>query len=272
MRGAREVVFSSYGVPSTRVRGELEAAARRGAQVCVRLEGSRDPKKLPRGLLHLNRSFVRDLRRCGADAALVASTDGRGMHIKAAVCDGVAFLDDRNWNQRGDTVVRDTSRTDAAAVRRAAMHESGSGTRALTLDKARALDEEARLLRGASAKAKVDVETESIGYSQVYTALKRLAEDGVRCRLLASKDALGAHERRVLESLAKAGVHVRLTGSNEKMAIAGGTRAWVGSANATSTYTGDLIDWGMRTASPHIVRTLESRFNASWRQGSDLRS
>ena len=39
-------------------------------------------------------------------------------HLKAAVCDGVAYLDDRNWTKRGpEIVIADDAPDDVALVR-----------------------------------------------------------------------------------------------------------------------------------------------------------
>lgn len=243
----------------------MEAAARRGAEVHVRLEGrlfhgTRDMKAR-------NREALRRLRAAHADARYVDRTASTGpeLHIKAAVCDGVAYLDDCNWNPN-DAVIRDDRPRDAAAIRIAAEHRSDDGTPALALNKRRALALEAAVLLRTHAK-RADVETESLHCSAVSSAIRTLATRGVRCRLLVSDNEL-AEMRPTLAALENAGVQIRAVSVSEKLAVAGGSRAWIGSANATSPYyNGDCIDWGLRTSDAHIVNALQKRFNANWRRG-----
>lgn len=246
----------------------MEAAARRGAEVHVRLEGrlfhgTRDMKTR-------NREALRRLRAAHADAGYVDRTASTGpeLHMKAAVCDGVAYLDNCNWNAN-DAVIRDDRPRDAAAIRIAADHRCDNGTPALALNKRRALALEAAVLLRTHTK-RVDVETESLRCSAVSSALRTLAGKGVRCRLLVSTYEL-AQMRPTLASLEKIGVQIRSVSVSEKLAIADGSRAWIGSANATSPYYNrDCIDWGLRTADAHIVRALQTRFDANWRRGTPV--
>ena len=246
----------------------MEAAAQRGAEVHVRLQG-----RLFHGTRTMrarNRDAVRRLRAAHADARCVDRTSGTGpeLHMKAAVCDGVAYLDDCNWNAR-DAVIRDDRSADVEAIRRAADHGDDDGTPALALNKRRALDLEAAVLLRARAE-RVDVETESLRSSAVSSAIRTLAARGVRCRLLVSDNEL-AEMRPTLAALEKIGVQVRAVSASEKFAVADGSHAWIGSANATSPYyNGDCIDWGLRTSDAHIVNALQKRFDANWRHGRPL--
>ena len=244
----------------------LEDAARRGARVTVRLEG------YPYGdtsgaLARENRQAVKALRGVGADATLADTNarNGPALHMKAAVCDRVAYLDDRNWPVRGDTIVRDDFRADVAAIESAALGRGTVHTREFWTNKRDALWAERRLL---SAHAKrVNVESESFGAgSGVYGALKTLAQSGVACRLIVAQRDVNTKSKRALASLAQAGVAVRVSESDEKMAIADGKRAWIGSANATSSFrNGDQIDWGLRTDAPDVLRHLNRRFAGTWK-------
>lgn len=264
MRSARRIEFCSYYLPSERVESALEAAARRGAEVHVRLEGRLF--KATQAMKARNRNALRRLRALHADAELVdrGSRDGPAMHLKAAVCDSTAYLDGCNWNAR-DEVVRDDAPRDVAAIRRAAMHQPQDGSRALALDKERALELESAVLLHARAKT-IDVEAESLYCSPVSHAIRQLAARHVRCRVLIS-ERLARGMSVTITALEKLGVEVRAAPLGEKLAIAGSSEAWIGSANATSTYyNADCIDWGLRTSDARIVKALEARFEANWRR------
>jgi hypothetical protein len=186
------------------------------------------------------------------------------MHLKAAVCDGVAFLSDRNWSKYDDTIIRDDAPADVHAVHAAALYSAGYSRR-VQLDKLSALAAESRIITPNGGG--VVVATEAIGYpSPVYSSLRSIAKSGAHPKLLISnygyKELKHRHAAQLLED---AGVRVRVTHSCEKFAIAGRKQAWIGSANATSTHwNADEIEWGLRTRDPRIVRALESRFNRMW--------
>jgi phosphatidylserine/phosphatidylglycerophosphate/cardiolipin synthase-like enzyme len=270
---ARSILLTAYVLREGRMLDALEAAARRGAAVTVRVEGH------PYGdsdgtLTQQNASAVAELRALGADAA-VTDADGSGpaMHMKALVCDGVAYLDDRNWPDDGqDTILRDDFSSDVRAIEDAALGRRPAPGRWFATTKAQALWSEARLLYAAGRGAHVDVESESFGVSPtVYAALKRLASRRVHCRLLVAQRDLNAKSRQALGLLAKAGVEIRVGDFDEKMAVVDGERAWTGSANSTATYyDGNQIDWGVRTDAPDVVRTLQSHFDAHWNAASPL--
>ncbi len=268
MHTARSVLLTAYTLRPGVMLDALEEAARRGARVTVRLEGS--PYADPSGeLAAANKRVARELRRLGADATLAETNarNGPALHMKAAVCDGIAYLDDRNWPDGGDTILRDDFHTDVAAIRSAALKGRAKHTPEFSTDKRDALWSERGLLASARHANSVDVESESFGAgSGVYGALKQLAASGIHCRLIVSKRDLNDRSRHALESLAQSGVAVRVSDSDEKMAVVDNSRAWVGSANATSAFpNGDQIDWGLRTNAPDVLRHLSRRFAATWR-------
>jgi PLD-like domain len=266
---ARHVTFSSYILRPGPVEKALEDAAKRGAHVQVTLDGY-----LWGGTAQMadgNRESVRLLKNAGADVRVVHRTkdDGPGLHMKAAVCDGVAFLDDCNWNMSGDTVICDDTHTHVRAIREAALERDGSSVGRLSLTKADALRAQAELLESARVKS-VDIETEFLGASTLSARLRSLARHGVRCRVVVSERAMRTDERTRLEaaSLERDGVRVRTARSSEKFVIAGDS-ACVGSADATSTYRDpDQIEWSVRTNRPSVVRRLKERFDARWRQSA----
>ncbi len=272
---AREVTVTAYTLSRGPVFDALAAACRRGARVRLRVEDRPfgDPFG---GIRHANRSAVAVLARAGADARMVDATDADGppVHMKAAIVDGVAYLDDRNWTQAGDTIVRDDSPQDVRALRSAIAGAAPRSERSFWTRKADAVAGEAALLHGASRARCVDVQSEAFGTGgSTYAALKALAASGVRCRLIVSARDLKPQALHGLQLLARAGVGIRVGRSTEKMAVVDGHRAWVGSANATSSYFhGDQLDWGLRTNRASIARALELRFEAAWATGKPLRS
>ena len=246
----------------------LEAAARGGALVRVRLEGR------PYGggsdaLARVNQRAAARLRKAGA---LVTFADRTGdgtpaLHMKALVCDGVAYLDDRNFPNGCDTIIRDDCKRDARAVV-AAANGIPARSATLALTKKDAENREASLLDRAAPGSEADVSTESFGLaSSVYSALRRAARRGVHCRLLVCDRDVTPQCRHALALMRSYGVDVRAGASAEKIAVVGGTGAWIGSANATSSYyAGGTIDWGLRTDARPIVRALRRRFEEAWHE------
>jgi phosphatidylserine/phosphatidylglycerophosphate/cardiolipin synthase-like enzyme len=259
IRGAHTVAFSAYALHPGRVLDALESAARDGVRVSVRVE--RAPYKDDAGARENGRVLVA-LRSAGADAR---ATDG--LHLKAAVIDSAVFLDDRNWADDGaDTIVRDDFAGDARVVRDALAGRTDPPSPFFATRKADALAEEARLLYHARAGEDVIVETESFGFGrQIYAALSVIARQGRTVRLLvAARDLHDSPiESKAIADLRRAGVSVRVCDSDEKFALAGDRRAWLGSANATQGVP-DQRDWGMRTDNPAIVAHLRAAFESRW--------
>ena len=111
----RDVGFTAYTLRPGRFAAGLEAAAGRGAHVRVVLEAH--PYDGGTGeLARANAEMVSELRSHGV-AAELHDAGKASLHMKAAVVDGVAFLDDRNWPDDGrDTIVRTADRDDVAAI------------------------------------------------------------------------------------------------------------------------------------------------------------
>jgi hypothetical protein len=270
---ARSVSLTAYTLRDGAIRDALITAARSGADVRVRLE--RDPLDDGTGSLHAaNDETVARLRAAGADAALTGPGEPV-LHMKAAVVDGVAWLDDRNWAGDGpETLVRDADADDVAAVAAGIAGKNGSDGH-LGTTKSRSQVLEADLIRAAGS-APLALESESFGSGQIYNALLHRAEAGLPTRLLvAGREAQepGTHgdtERKRLARLQSLGVDVR-TGNprgldyDEKLAVAGG-RAWVGSTNATYARgaAGAQRDWGLATREPSLVDGLTREFERNW--------
>ncbi|MEO6835067.1 MAG: hypothetical protein ABI231_04065 [Candidatus Tumulicola sp.] len=253
----------------------LEAAARRGAHVRVRLEGL--PYGDPSGsFARENREIVEALARAGVRAELARTGPGGAdkapVHAKAIVADARVFLDDRNWGPE-DLVVCDRDPADVAAVRGAM--DGGvraGGSPSFALEKRAALAREAELLSSASPDADVVVESESFGSGNpVYGALDALGKSGVNPRLLVSSRDANVRERRALARLARDGVRVRITRDTEKFAVVD-ARAWVGSANASPAFAHpDMIDWGLCTQDPAIVAAARDRAETRWNAAKPFR-
>lgn len=254
LRSAQRVDLSSYTLHPGTVLGSLEAAARRGAAVRVRLDG--DPFGGPAGKLHHdNVAAVAELRAAGADAALLDGADPV-LHMKAAVVDGVTWLDDRNWaGVPGEHLVRVDDARDVAVT------------------KAEALKREADVI-DAAGNARLDVESESFGNGAIYATLLRRAAAHLPTRLIVAgrevAEPRNGAERTCLARLAALGVDVRVGDKqhhdlDEKFAVAA-DRAWMGSANAT--YAGGALgaqsDWGIASADAAFVTGVRTAFEANW--------
>ena len=252
---ANDVAFGSYFLPRGAVRDALLGAARRGAHVAVTLQA--DPYRNPFGG-RCNADAARALRTAGADVSLLLS-DSAPFHLKAAVCDGVAYLDDRNWTKRGpEIVVADDDRTDVRLVREALAGHGGADA-ALATRKDVALAREIGLIEGARG-APVIVETERVATSPLTRALQEHARAGAPTTLVVARASRRSRqETNALAQLTADGVDVRVGGSNQKLALAGGT-ASIGSGNATgaSGRTAGQLEGGMLTRDRAIVGAVAS--------------
>jgi|HubBroStandDraft_5_1064220.scaffolds.fasta_scaffold22934_3 hypothetical protein len=247
LQTARRIHVSAYTLHGPVLRA-VEAAARRGAVVNVKLEERPFNDRGDR-LARENSRIAAELREYGADATLA-----RGEHVKAILADSTLFLDGKNWRD-GDLIVSEGDPADAAAIP-AAKHA--------------ALEEERRLIDGASRSDDTIVESESFGCcNAVVAALERLACAGAAPRLLVCERELhgDARERALLERLTTEGVRVRVTRDSEKLASCG-DGAWLGSANATVAIPGDeSADWGVKTCNPAIAHAVRERLEAQWSAG-----
>ena len=238
------------------MRDALVEAARRGASVRVTLQ--RDPYGDADGSeAAANARTAAELRRAGASVTLLAR-DVLPFHLKAAVCDGVAYLDDRNWPHDGGIVLADDDPRDVALVR-AALGGTGGDDGALATRKDAALAREAALIDAAPLDAPLVASSESFGAGQIADALRRRAARGGATTLLLEERELDPRRRAVVDALERAGVRVRNDDAGEKFVLAG-DRAWIGSANAT--YAGgeraDQIEWGVITAAPAVLDALRA--------------
>lgn len=243
LRRSRTVEAQVYTIRG-KVLQALEDAARRGAHVEVRLEA--EPASDSKGALtRRNHALVAQMRAAGIDATLQSH-----VHAKRIDVDGTVFLDEKNFDGNADLVLRDDDANDPAI----ASCKSG------------ALAGEAALLNGASRGDAVIVESETFGVTAVSSALRALARNGESPRLLVCQRTLSgnAHERAELESLAAAGVQVRVCKDSAKLAVAG-ERAWLGSANATSAWGQfDMTDWGACTSDAAITAAVRERLEDTW--------
>lgn len=268
---AQRIALTAYTLREGRVLDALVAAARRGAEVSVRLE--RDPLDDPAGTLHTaNAASLAALRAAGAGAEATGPGEPV-LHLKAAVVDGVAWLDDRNWASGGaELIVRDSDPDDVAAVTSAVAGGRGSdGHLATTKSGAQRLEADVIARAGTAPLA---VESESFGNGTIYNALLHRAEAHLPTRLIvAGREAAEAGnrtERSHLARLAALGVDVRVGDLeqgdlDEKLVVAAGD-SWVGSTNATYARGADGAqrDWGLATRDPAIRAGLRAAFERNW--------
>jgi len=204
----------------------------------VRLE--RDPLDDAAGTLHrVNAAALAALRAAGANAEATAAGEPM-LHLKAAVVDGEAWLDDRNWaGGSHERIVRDTEPDDVTAVASAVAGGPGADQH-LATTKAACQRLEADVIGGAGA-APLAVESESFGNGAIYNALLGRAKAHQPTRVIVAgrevAEPRNHTERAHLARLAALGVDVRVGDPkhgdlNEKLAVAGNA-SWVGSANAT---------------------------------------
>ncbi|HUY11668.1 MAG TPA: phospholipase D-like domain-containing protein [Candidatus Dormibacteraeota bacterium] len=260
---ARRIDLCAYSLAPGKVENALIAAARRGAEVSVTLAGA---PSMPSGLAHANSDALARLSAAGARTHEVTSSPGT-FHAKLARVDAALYLDDRNWSDSGDTILRDLSVADrrgAMALLLGAESAKVPGAQ-LALDKRAALAKEMHVLAGARRGEEADISTESFGFSpQVYSTLLTLARRGVRANLLVARSdvAPGSLAERALQRLAQHGVLIRLGVRCEKLACIG-ERAWIGSANATYAPP-QAVDWGIELRAGALVTKLRSRFCDAW--------
>jgi hypothetical protein len=261
---ARHVAFGAYVLGSGPVRAALVSAAQHGADVDVVLP--RAPWPDPAGdVARTNAAAAGALRGAGAHVRWARPDPHTTFHLKAAVCDGVAYLDDRNWTRSGaDLVVADHDRS-AVRLVRDALRGHGGAIAGLATRKDAAQQLELELIASAGA-APVTVETETIGAGPLSAALAQHAASGAPTTLIVSA-AEAAHERGLLAHLRSVGVDVRGGGTNAKLALVG-ARAWIGSANATFAGKdyGAQLDWGTVTADAPLVAAVRA---ALARDGGD---
>jgi hypothetical protein len=253
---AHDVAFGSYFLTRGPVRDALAGAARHGAHVAVTLQA--DPYRGSGQRAPESAASARMLREAGAQVSLLAR-DQVPFHLKAAVCDGVAYLDDRNWTQRGpEIVVADDDPRDVALLRDALAGHGGADA-TLATRKDEALRRELALIESAP-HAPVIVETERIGTSPISAALRRHARGGAPTTLVLGRARdRSPREVATIALLAADGVVVREGGSNQKLALAGDT-AWIGSGNATAAFGrgAGQLEWGMVTRDPALVGAVHS--------------
>jgi hypothetical protein len=271
LASAQRIHLTAYILQRGKVLDALVAAARRGAEVEVRLE--RDPLDDPAGDLHrVNADALAKLRAAGANAKTTKPGEPV-LHLKAAVVDGVAWLDDRNWAAGGaGRLVRDTAPADVAAVASAVAGGPGADGH-LATTKAGAQQLEAAVI-GQAGAGPLAVESESFGNGAIYNALLHRAQAHLPTRLIvAGREAAqpsGGLERAHLQHLAALGVEVRLGNPkhgdlNEKLAVAAGS-AWIGSTNATYArgQEAEQRDWGLTTRERPVVDGLRAAFERNW--------
>ncbi len=270
LQRAHDVSLTAYTLPRGSVLDALTDAAKHGARVRVRLEGYiyKDDGNVGKA----NADALARLRNAGADARFVhrsANASDPMLHLKGAVVDDALFLDDRNWpDDGGDTIVRDDFQRDAQMVRDAVSGIEERATPFFSVRKRDALSSEARLINEAQRGDDVIVESESFGgANRVYTALDAAAKRGAHVSVLVADRELdgNANEKSAIDRLVHDGAQVAVCEADEKLAVVGEARGWLGSTNATAAFDHpDQLDWGMRTDDTAILAHLRDAFDSRW--------
>jgi len=208
---AKTVALSAYVLPAENaVVRALAVAADRGARVVVTLDGSPYFGKAGNGAPNPNANCAAVLRAHGATVRLSDAADP-AVHLKAAVVDGRAFLDDRNWPASGHETVVETDDPAAVDAITAAIDGHANSQPGLALQKAAALALEAATIRMAGGD-RIDVATESFGTSIVSVALCERARAGAAVRLAVNARVLAGdvhgRERAALARLRACGVAI----------------------------------------------------------------
>ena len=195
---------------------------------------------------------------------MLSSADAPSPHLKAAVVDGVAYLDDANFRSGDlDTVIRDRDPKDVAAVRSTLEGQPENGA-SLLLRKADALKAEASIIDQAGG-GEVDLETEAFGSGSFVAEALAVRAGPVRLLVAAAelREPSADRERTLLTKLGAKGVEIRVSDQSEKLAFTGAA-AWIGSANATYAGSPDFGDWGLVTYDERVVDAIHARFLGNW--------
>jgi phosphatidylserine/phosphatidylglycerophosphate/cardiolipin synthase-like enzyme len=263
---ARDIEVSAWTLRSGVLERALEQAGDRGAHVTVHLESRpySDSKLRARRMHQQNVETAAALGGHGVRVEMRA--DRRApLHMKAAVVDGTAYLDERNWGSADAAIVVTDRPADVALVRDAFAGRSGA-TDSFATRKDAALELEADVIEHAPPGVPIRFASESFGPGPVATALEERARGGEDVRVivdrLEARESAGARERSELGKLRAAGAQIRVADRPAKECLAGDD-AWVGSANATAGNP-HTLDWGMRTAEPALLAALAAEFERAW--------
>lgn len=242
IRHARNVALDVYVLRNPLLLYSLATAARSGANVTVRL-GS--PGAAPERAA--NAAVMRQLDAAGVHVTAEPGFGPNALHAKTAIVDDAVYLDDRNFTgEESETIVVERSkRVDSNYAR----------------TKSAALQDEANMLRAASGHD-VIVATESLGPGLVVDALIERARRGDCVRVMYNPETRDRASAQAVARLRAAGVHVRLSAENHKIAVAGDS-AWIGSANA-SPGAAEQREWGMTVPKAVAARLRETLEYCWW--------
>jgi hypothetical protein len=266
---ARDVELSAWTLRPGVLERALERAGDRGANVSVHLESRpyAGSEVVARRMRDQNLATAAALGRHRVSVDM--SQFDAPLHLKAAVVDGTAYLDERNWANSDATIVSTQCPSDVELVRDA-LHGRSGVTDSFATRKDAALALEADVIEHAPPGLPIRFASESFGPGRVAKALEARALAGADVRVIVdgreSRQTSGARERSELARLRAAGAEVRTADRPTKECLTG-SDAWAGSANATSANP-STIDWGMRIAEPAVVNALSNDFERAWRRAS----
>lgn len=256
----RDVALSAFSLsPAQPIVLELEDDARRGVRVSVTLAGNAFG-----AAARANADVIPELRAAGVQVRISAYDT----HLKAAIVDGVVYLSDVNFAERGLVVVDGIS-ADRPIVA-AAMAGTPAADDHLWTRKADAIAAEDRVA-AVPVTRDLAIESESFeGNTALYGTIEQRLRRGDRVRVLvAAREAATRRERGALARLTREGAEVRVSSADEKLAV-DGPDCYFGSANATGGEP-DQIEWGMALRSPVLAAAVQARFDREWWQGSPWR-
>lgn len=269
MKGAVHISLGAYVMdPGSDLVNALASAASNGSDVRVRLGQAYVDE---RGEIRdSNAATAERLRAAGAHVVQTRDVE----HLKAAVVDGRAFVDDRNWSGGTETVFSDDRPSDVRALRTAL--DSGvavPGSEGFAVGKTDALQMEHDVIVSSRHKT-LAVASETLTMkSHVFIDLVAAAQREPVHLLVSRRCVRDPQGRVALKQLVHGGVEVRIAAGDEgdeKYCLAG-NRAWFGSANMTGTPKVQPLDWGLRTRSHLIVNAVHHRFEAEWKDAAIYR-
>jgi hypothetical protein len=241
MRTARHIELDTYVLRNTRLINALEVASDRGADVHVRFG---DPSKASQRCSNL--AAKRELESHAVEVSIEPGYGPDAIHAKIATVDGVVFKDDRNWTTgEWETVLVDETR-----------HRNRNDA----ITKSDALAREASLIRSGKGHD-ILISTESIGRGPIVEALIARAKRGDHIRLVYKPHLDDVGRDDALRRMRAAGISIRQSDADHKICVVG-SRAWIGSANATAG-SPEMREWG-ETVGADIAAQLRQTLEHVW--------
>ena len=205
------------------------------------------------------------------------------IHSKFALIDGVAYMDGHNWFS-GDVILQDGNPSDYDAIQNVLtqFHVPAPTSGSFTNDKQVSLLNEANWINGQSwgPGTEYDFISESfnpVAYSgqnndKVYNAMCHVATTQATMHLVIyGFSSLSTVEKNALQNLVlldpNVSIHTDTKGQEKISMKRGGSTAWYGSSNPSST---DLFDWGNVFNDSSVISALQSNFDSAFNGASSI--